>query len=60
MAQLGKIAQDEREPERTFYPPTASAPSWTVGYKLTMSVAKHNAYHFGQIALVRRLLGART
>lgn len=56
MARLDKIAQDERELERTLYPPTASEPGWTVGYKLALSVAGHNAYHFGQIALVRRLV----
>lgn len=58
MAQLGEIAQEGRELERTLYPPTASAPGWTVGYKLALSVAKHNAYHFGQTALIRRLVGA--
>ncbi len=40
------------------YPATETEPSWTVGYKLAASVAKHNAYHFGQIALLRRLIGA--
>lgn len=33
-------------------------PSWTVGYKLPCSVAKHNAYHLGQIVVLRRLIGA--
>ncbi|CAM3807018.1 DinB family protein [Deinococcus frigens] len=58
MARLGQIAQDAQELERRLYPATSTEPGWTVGYKLAASVAKHNAYHFGQIALIRRLLGA--
>lgn len=58
LARLGQVAQNAQELERTLYPATADEPGWTVGYKLTASVAKHNAYHFGQIALIRRLVGA--
>lgn len=41
--------------ERILYPETATEPAWTVGYKLA-SVAKHNAYHLGQIALLQKLI----
>ncbi|ULH15372.1 DinB family protein [Deinococcus sp. KNUC1210] len=44
--------------ERVVFPATATEPGWTVGYKLTVNVAKHNAYHFGQIVILRQLLGA--
>ena len=37
------------------YPATNTEPAWTVGYKLAASVAKHTAYHLGQIALMKRL-----
>jgi hypothetical protein len=37
------------------YPATESEPAWTVGYKLAASVAKHTAYHLGQIAAMKRL-----
>jgi hypothetical protein len=37
------------------YPATETEPAWTVGYKLAASVAKHTAYHLGQIALMKRL-----
>lgn len=38
------------------YPATETEPAWTVGYKLAVSVAKHTAYHLGQIALLKRLV----
>ena len=44
--------------DRVLYPMTADEPAWTVGYKLACSVAKHNAYHLGQIVVLRRLIGA--
>ncbi|GGR38686.1 DinB family protein [Deinococcus ruber] len=50
-----------RDPEllaRVVFPPTATEPGWTVGYKLAVNVAKHNAYHFGQIVILRQLLRA--
>jgi DinB superfamily len=37
------------------YTATETEPAWTVGYKLATSVAKHTAYHLGQIALLKRL-----
>jgi hypothetical protein len=40
----------------TVYPATKTEPTWTVGYKLATSVAKHTAYHLGQIALMKRLV----
>ncbi|WP_192930861.1 DinB family protein [Deinococcus sp. AJ005] len=58
LARLGQVGQDAQELARTLYPATADEPGWTVGYKLAASVAKHNAYHFGQIALIRQLIGA--
>jgi DinB superfamily len=42
---------------RIVYPATGTEPAWTVGYKLAASVAKHTAYHLGQIALMKRLVG---
>lgn len=56
IAELKSMAQEE-ELNRVLFPNTGTEPAWTVGYKLAVSVAKHNAYHFGQIALLRRLLG---
>jgi DinB superfamily len=38
------------------YAETSTEPAWTVGYKLAASVAKHTAYHLGQIALIKRLI----
>jgi hypothetical protein len=35
---------------------TETEPAWTIGYKLAASVAKHTAYHLGQIALLKRLV----
>lgn len=54
---LEQIAQTG-DLERVLYPMTADEPAWTVGYKLACSVAKHNAYHLGQIVVLRRLIGA--
>ena len=48
MAELGRVAREEAL-NRVLYPNTGTEPAWTVGYKLAVSVAKHNAYHFGQI-----------
>jgi uncharacterized damage-inducible protein DinB len=55
---LQEIARKGEGLEKTIFPATASEPAWTAGYKLTCSVAKHAAYHAGQIALLRRALGA--
>ena len=49
---------EETTLERVVFPANADEAGWTVGYKLTCSVAKHAAYHMGQIVLLRRLLGA--
>ena len=56
-AELRRVAREE-ELSRILYPSVGEEPAWTVGYKLAASVAKHNAYHFGQIALLRRLVRA--
>lgn len=40
---------------KVVYPATETEPAWTVGYKLAASVAKHTAYHLGQIAVMKRL-----
>lgn len=53
-----QIAREAKDLERVLYPATGGQPAWTVGYKLACSVAKHNAYHFGQIVMLRRLIGA--
>ncbi len=60
LATLEALKQIARaaELDRVLYPRTAAEPAWTVGYKLACSVAKHNAYHLGQIVVLRRLLGA--
>lgn len=55
---LQEIAREGTGLDRVLYPATEREPAWTVGYKLACSVAKHNAYHFGQIVVLRRLLGA--
>ncbi len=55
---LRQIAREGTDLNRVLYPATEGEPAWTVGYKLACSVAKHNAYHFGQIVVLRRLLGA--
>ncbi|AIZ44283.1 hypothetical protein QR90_02885 [Deinococcus radiopugnans] len=59
LAQLGRIAQDERELERLLSLPTATESGWTVGYRLALSVAKHNTSHGGQIARIRQILSAQ-
>lgn len=48
----------ETDLQRVLYPATKGQPAWTVGYKLVASVAKHKAYHFGQIVALRQLIGA--
>lgn len=55
---LTQVARDARDLDRVLYTATDKEPSWTVGYKLACSVAKHNAYHLGQIVVLRRLIGA--
>jgi hypothetical protein len=55
LEELKQMARAENL-ERILYPATPTEPAWTVGYKLAASVAKHNAYHLGQIALLRRLV----
>ncbi len=55
---LGQIAREGTDLDRVPYPAAGGQPAWTVGYKLACSAAKHNAYHFGQIVVLRRLLGA--
>lgn len=57
LEELKRIALNSPSLDRILYPATAE-PAWTVGYKLAASVAKHNAYHLGQIAVLRRILGA--
>ena len=60
LSSMGRLAELARtQPlERILYPATGAEPAWTVGYKLALSVAKHNAYHLGQIVLMRRMLFA--
>lgn len=58
MSELEQVARDKDKLGRVLYPEAGDEPGWTVGYKLALSVAKHNAYHLGQIALLRRLVGA--
>lgn len=55
LATLQQLAHSEGEHARIVFPATDNEPAWTVGYKLTCSVAKHAAYHMGQIALLRQL-----
>lgn len=55
MAELVQIAKRDNL-EHVLFPATDTEPGWTVGYKLALSVAKHNAYHLGQIALLHKLL----
>lgn len=55
---LRRIARAGQDLDRVVSPATEDAPAWTVGYKLACSVAKHNAYHLGQIVVLRRLIGA--
>ena len=50
-----KTLAREVDLDRILFAETATEPAWTVGYKLALSVAKHNAYHLGQIALLGRL-----
>ena len=54
---LVELARDEGGLSRVIYPQARTEPAWTVGYKLALSVAKHNAYHLGQIVVVRRVSG---
>jgi len=53
---LKDVALENSDLERVLYPSTGDEPGWTVGYKLALSVAKHNAYHLGQIVLLRKIL----
>jgi hypothetical protein len=52
---LSQLAQTLNLPT-IVYPANETEPAWTVGYKLAASVAKHTAYHLGQIALMKRLV----
>ena len=54
---LVDLASQQDELSRVLYPESSGEPAWTVGYKLALSVAKHNAYHLGQIIVIRRVLG---
>jgi len=54
---LKQIAREQKRLDHVVYPSSDREPGWTVGYKLTCSVAKHAAYHMGQIVIIRRLLG---
>lgn len=54
---ISEAARREDDLARVLYPEAKDEPAWTVGYKLALSVAKHNAYHLGQIVVVRRVLG---
>lgn len=56
LAHLKQLAR-QQDLERVLYPAADGEAAWTVGYKLALSVAKHNAYHLGQIIVIRRLLG---
>jgi uncharacterized damage-inducible protein DinB len=58
LEELEQVARDAAALERVVFPATNDEPAWTAGYKLTCSVAKHAAYHIGQIVVIRRLLGA--
>lgn len=58
LRELKAIALEGTDLGRTLYPQTDREPAWTVGYKLALSISKHNAYHLGQIALLRKTLGA--
>ena len=55
--ELLETAQRPGVLDQVVFPANSHEPGWTVGYKLTCSVAKHAAYHMGQIAVIRRLLG---
>jgi len=57
LVELKQVAHTPALLEQVVFPATDDEPGWTVGYKLTCSVAKHAAYHMGQIILLRRLLG---
>lgn len=56
IAELKRIVTEE-DLNRVLYCATGEEPAWTVGYKVALSVAKHNASHFGQIAVLRRVIG---
>lgn len=60
LSDLSTLQQMARETDllRVLFPANKGQPAWTVGYKLAASVAKHNAYHLGQIVVLRRLIGA--
>jgi uncharacterized damage-inducible protein DinB len=58
LEELKQVARDASTLDQVVFAATQDEPGWTVGYKLTCSVAKHGAYHMGQIVVIRRLLGA--
>ncbi len=62
LAELRELARWARtgDLERVLFEATEAEPAWTAGYKLAASVAKHTSYHLGQIALLRKMLAART
>jgi hypothetical protein len=43
----------EQDLSRMLFEANEEEPGWSVGYKLAASVAKHQAYHMGQIAFIR-------
>jgi hypothetical protein len=55
LAMLSQLAHT-LELNQIIYPASDTEPAWTIGYKLATSVAKHTAYHLGQIALMKRLI----
>ncbi|WP_102126712.1 DinB family protein [Deinococcus planocerae] len=58
LATLSRHAESPDVLRRVIFPPTATEPGWTAGYKLAVNVAKHNAYHLGQVVTLRQLLSA--
>ncbi|THF86550.1 DinB family protein [Deinococcus sp. KSM4-11] len=60
LERLMTLAQAPEVLARVIFPATDTEPGWTAGYKLAVNVAKHNAYHLGQIVVLRQLLGAWT
>ncbi|AZI41479.1 DUF664 domain-containing protein [Deinococcus psychrotolerans] len=58
LQQLCDYAEQPEVLEQLIYPATDTEPGWTVGYKLAVNIAVHNAYHLGQIVTLRQGLGA--
>jgi uncharacterized damage-inducible protein DinB len=57
LAELKTLVRQE-DLNRIVFPADGDEPAWTVGYKIAASVAKHQAYHMGQIALLRAIIEA--